>query len=130
VGTLSAVTQATHGTEKRGSEPSLCPHDTSTTITTPKCWHYCTCSGSCRGAELMGALFSTLPSIYKHNTVFPQLASFTLSHSNYSVHQLITNWHSQHIVVNEITGYSLSVLEFFNNISPTVHFIKHQILEW
>jgi len=62
-------------------------HETqqTTTATTPKCWDYCTCSGSCRGVELKGVLFSTLPRIYKHNTISPQRASLRLLHLCYSV---------------------------------------------
>ena len=61
-------------------------HETQqTTATTPKCWDYCTCSGSCRGVELKGVLFSTLPRIYKHNTISPQRASLRLLHLCYSV---------------------------------------------
>jgi hypothetical protein len=73
-------TQAICGTEKRGLDLLfVCPRNTTTMVTTlPKYWHYCTCSGSCRGTELMGALFSTLPSIYKHNTVFPHIITLAL----------------------------------------------------
>jgi len=62
-------------------------HETqqTTTATKSKCWDYCTCSGSCRGVELKGVLFSTLPRIYKHNTISPQRASLRLLHLCYSV---------------------------------------------
>jgi hypothetical protein len=75
VGNRSAMTQEICGTEKRAGT-FVCPCNTTTTVTTPpKYWHYYTCSGSCRGTELMGALFSTLPSIYKNNTVSPHITT-------------------------------------------------------
>ena len=89
-GTWSAMTHnmrqcVQNWKEKDGDLTFLNETQETTTATTPKCWDYCTCSGSCRGVELKGVLFSTLPRIYKHNTISPQRVSLRLLHLCYSV---------------------------------------------